>query len=133
MILVDAAKDGVCYRVGGVLPANQSVRTCVCPDGPCNQQVAELMGIAWAVRLAVRLGWKVFTVFVHSMVGIAQVRGLKAASHHRTQLRGLRALTWVLRNTGVIVRLIWVPSELHPANPMRWRIWIMGGVCTALS
>ena len=71
VILVDAAKDGVCYRVGGVLPAKQSVRTWVCPDGPCNQQVAELMGIAWAVRLAVRLGWKVFTVFADSMVGIA--------------------------------------------------------------
>ena len=118
VILVDAAKDGVCYRVGGVLPANQSVRTWVCPDGPCNQQVAELMGIAWAVRLAVRLGWKVFTVIADSMVGIAQVRGLKAASHLRTQLRVLRALTWVLYNTGVIVRLIWVPLELHPADPM---------------
>ena len=76
------------------------------------------MGIAWAVRLAVRLGWRVFTVFADSMVGIAQVRGLKAASHLRTQLRVLRALTWVLYNTGVIVRLIWVPSELHPADPM---------------
>ena len=33
VVLVDAAKDGVCYRVGGVLPANESVRTWVCPDG----------------------------------------------------------------------------------------------------
>ena len=46
------------------------------------------------------------------------MRGLKAASHLRTQLRVLRALTRVLYNTGVIVRLMWVPSELHLADPM---------------
>ena len=118
VILVDAAKDSVCYRVGGVLPSIPSVRTWVCPPGPCNQQVAELMGIAWAVRLAVRLGWKVLTAFADTMVGIAQVRGSRAASYLRTQLRVLRALTWVLYNTGVIVQLVWVPLELHPADPM---------------
>ena len=46
------------------------------------------------------------------------MRGLKAASHLRKQLRVLRVLTWVLYNTVVIVRLIWVPSEVHPADPM---------------
>ena len=44
------------------------------------------------------------------MVGMALVRA---------QLRVLRALTWVLYNTSVIVRLIWVPSELHASHPMR--------------
>ena len=49
---------------------------------------------------------------------LAQVRGLRAGSYLCTQLRVLRALTWVLYNTGVIVRLIWVPLELHSADPM---------------
>ena len=118
VIFVDAAKDGMCYRVGGVLPSVPAVRTWVCPDGPCNQQVAELMGVAWAVRLAVRLGWRLVTVFADSLVGIAQVRGLRASSGLRTQLRVLRALTWVLHNTGILVKLVWVPSVLHPADPM---------------
>ena len=118
VIFVDAAKDGTCYRVGGVLPTVPAVRTWVCPDGPCNQQVAELMGVAWAVRLAVRLGWRLVTVFADSLVGIAQVRGLRASSGLRTQLRVLRALTWVLHNTGILVKLVWVPSVLHPADPM---------------
>ena len=50
LILVDAAKDVRRYRVGGVLPYLYTVRTWLCPEGPCNQQVAELMGIAGSIR-----------------------------------------------------------------------------------
>ena len=118
MVFVDAAKDVRRYRVGGVLPFLHAVRTWLCPEGPCNQQVAELMGIAWAIRLAVRLGWKTVRIFADSLVGISQTVRLRAASYLKTQLRVLRALTWVLHNSGLIAKLIWVPSILHPADPM---------------
>ena len=87
VIFVDLAKDGKCYRVGGMLPTMPAVHTCVCPEGPCNQQVAELMGVTWAIQLAVSLGWRMVTVFADSLVGIAQVRGLRASCGLRTQLR----------------------------------------------
>ena len=118
LVFVDAAKDVRPYRVGGVLPVLHAVRTWLCPEGPCNQQVAELMGIAWAIRLAVRLGWKTVTSFADSLVGISQTVRLRAASYLKTQLRVLRALTWVLHISGLIAKLIWVPSILHPADPM---------------
>ena len=118
LVFVDAAKDVRRYRVGGVLPFLHAVRTWLCPEGPCNQQVAELMGIAWAIRLAVHLGWKTVTIFANSLVGISQTVRLRAASYLKTQLRVLRALTWVLHNSGLIAKLIWVPSILHPADPM---------------
>ena len=118
VVFVDAAKDLRRYRVGGVLPSMHAVRTWLCPEGPCDQQVAELMGIAWSVRLAVRMGWKSVTIFADSMVGISQTLGLRAASYLCTQLRVLCALTWVLHNSGLVAKLIWGPSTLNPADPL---------------
>ena len=105
------------YRLGCVLPYLHVVRTWWCLEGPCNQQVAELMGFAWSIRLAVRLGWRSVTIFADSLVGISQTVRLRAAFYVKTQLRVLRALKWVLHNSGPIAKLIWVPSILHPADP----------------
>ena len=118
LLFVDAAKDVRRYGVGGVLPFMHAVRTWLCPEGPCDQQVAKLMGIAWAIRLAVRLGWKTVTIFADSFVSISRTVRLRAASYLKTQLRLLRALTWVLHNSGLIAKLIWALWTLPPADPM---------------
>ena len=64
-IFVDAAWDKFGYRVGGVVP-KRGVRSWAVRSRVHNQQEAELQGVAWAVRLACRFGWRTVTIFTDS-------------------------------------------------------------------
>ena len=79
-----------------------------------NQQEAELQGVAWAVRLACRFGWRAVTIFTDNMAAGYQAVGLRAKTWLRRQMRVLRALVWQLAVSGMVVRFVWVPSALEP-------------------
>ena len=74
--------------------------------------------MAWAVRPAVRLGVSSVTVCSDSEVALAQVLSLRACSHLQHQQAILHSLATVLWASGLVVRLVWVPSDLQPGNPM---------------
>ena len=80
---MDAAWDLCRYRVGGLIPG-LGARTWLPRAQVTNQQQAELEGLAWAVRLAVVLGWRSVTIVTDS-----------TAVGHQTV--GLRAKTWLGR------------------------------------
>ena len=70
--------------------------------------------VAWAVRL----GMSSVTVCSDSEVALAQVLSLRACSHLQHQQAILRSLARVLWVSGLPVRLVWVPSDLQPGDPM---------------
>ena len=116
-IFVDAAWDRFGYRVGGVVP-RRGVRSWAVQSLVHNQQEAELQGVAWAVRLACRFGWRAVTIFTDNMAAGYQAVGLRAKTWLRRQMRVLRALVWQLAVSGMVVRFVWVPSALEPADPL---------------
>ena len=127
IICVDGARDAGCWRVGALVPG-VGVRTHVTPPARfASQQTTELRGLAWAVRFAVRTGHKSVTVCSDSEAAIAHVLRLRATSHlthHRAVLRSLARILWV---SGIVVRLVWVPSALQPGDPMSRVTSMFGG------
>ena len=127
VICVDGARDAGCWRVGALVPG-VGVRTHVTPPTRfASQQTTELRGVAWAVRFAVRTGHRSVTVCSDSEAAIAQVLRLRATSHlthHQTVLRSLARVLWV---SGIVLRLVWVPSALQPGDPMSRVTSVFGG------
>ena len=117
-VCVDGARDAGSSRVGALIPG-VGVRTHVAPHARfASQQTTELRGVAWAIRFAVRARHKSVTVFSDSEAAIAQVLRMRATSHlthHQAVLRSLARVLWV---SGIVVRLVWVPSALQPGDPM---------------
>ena len=83
-----------------------------------NQQEAELQGVAWAIRLACRFGWRAVTIFTDSTAAGYQAVGLRAKTWLKRHMRVLRLLVWQLAVSGMVVRFLWVPSALQPADPV---------------
>ena len=81
-------------------------------------QTTELHAVVWAVRLAVRLGMSFVTVCSDSEVALAQVLSRRACSHLQHPQAILRSLARVLWVSGLVVRFVWVPSDLPPGDPM---------------
>ena len=99
------------------------VRTHVTPPARfASQQTTELRGLAWAVRFAVKTGHTSVTVCSNSEAAIARVLRLRATSH--LILRSLARVLWV---SGIVVRLVWVPSALQPGDPMSRVTSLFGG------
>ena len=114
-IFVDGAWDSFGFRVGGVIPG-RGVRSLLVRDRITNQQEAELQGIAWAVRLAYRFGWRAVTVFTDSTAAGCQAVGLRAKTWLKRRMRVLRALVWRLAVLGMVVQFVWVPLYLRFAH-----------------
>ena len=74
--------------------------------------------IGWAVRLAVWLGMQSIMVCNDCEVALAQVLALRVCCHLQHQQSVLRLIAGVLWESGVVPRLVWVPSELQPGDPM---------------
>ena len=117
VICVDAAWDLCRYRVGGLMP-ELGARTWLPRARVMNQQQAELEGLAWAVRLAVVLGWRSVTIVTDSTTAGHQVVGLRAKTWLGKQMRVLRVPAWRLRLSGLAVRVVWCPTEIQPADPL---------------
>ena len=74
--------------------------------------------MAWAIRLACRFGWRAVTIFTDSTAAGYQAVGLRAKTWLKRQMRVLRSLVWRLVVSGMVVRFVWVPSALQPADPL---------------
>ena len=80
---VDAAWDSFGFRMGGVIP-RRGVRSRMVQERITNQREAELQGVAWAVRLAYRFGWRAMTIFTDSTsAGCQAALGLTCGSSAR--------------------------------------------------
>ena len=76
---VDAAWDLFSYRVGGFSP-QVGARSWVVPVARHTQQTAELAGLCWGVRMALRLRWDCLLLVTDSEVASAQLVQLKAST-----------------------------------------------------
>ena len=74
--------------------------------------------MAWVVRLAVHLGLSSVTICSDSEVALAHALSVRACSHLHHQQAILRSLARILWVSGLVVRLVWVPSDLMPGDPM---------------
>ena len=92
--------------MGGLIPG-LGARTWLPRARVTNQQQAELEGLAWAVRLAAILGWRSVMIVNDSTAVGHHVAGLRAKTWPGKQMRVLRALTWRLRLSGLVVRVVW--------------------------
>ena len=88
------------------------------PRRYASQQTTELHAVAWAVRLAVHLGLSSVTVCSDSEVALVRVLSLRACSHFQHQQAILRSLARILWVSGLVVRLVWVMSDLQSGDPM---------------
>ena len=68
--------------------------------------------------LAVVLGCWSVTVVTDSTAAGHHVAGLRAKTWLGKQMRLLHALAWRLRFLGPVVRVVWCPTEIQPANPL---------------
>ena len=59
----------------------------------------------------------IFLPIARRLVGYEAV-GLRAKTWVKRQMRVLRAVVWRLAVSGMVVRFVWVPSALQPADPM---------------
>ena len=118
-IFVNAAWDGFGYGVGWGGVPKRGVRSRAVQSGVFNQHVAELQGVAWAVRLPCCFGWRAVTIFTDSTAAGYQAVGPRAKTWHKRQMWVLRSLVWRLAMSGMVARFVWVPSALQPADPMR--------------
>ena len=68
------------------------------------------------------LWMRAVTIFRDSTATGYQVVGLSAKTRlkrqMRVQMRVLRAMVWRLAVSGMVVRFVWVPSALQPADPL---------------
>ena len=83
-----------------------------------SQQLVELQSLAWGVRLAARLGYTTVTLVSDLEVAMAQLLKVRAKSVLSAQQSVLRGLARRLICSGLVVRVLWVPSGFQPADPI---------------
>ena len=118
VLFVDGAHDGPSWRVGGfsIFPG---VRSDVARRLRAqSQQLVVLQSLVWGTRLAVCLRYTTVTLVSDSEVAIAQLLHVTAKSVLGAQQSVLRELARRLVCSGLVVRVLWVPSGLQPADPI---------------
>ena len=78
----------------------------------------ELQSLVWGVRLAARLGYTTVTLVSDSEVAIAQLLKVRAKSVLSVQQSILRGLARRMVCSGLVVRILLVPSGFQPVDPM---------------
>ena len=114
---VDAAWDLFSYRVGGFSP-QVGARAWVVPVARHTQQTAELAGLCWGVRMALRLRWDCVLLVTDSEVASAQLVQLKASTWLKIQHAMLRSVSRRLCASRLQVYVVWCPSHLQPGDPL---------------
>ena len=118
VLFVDGAHDGPSWRMGG-FSEFLGVRSVVARRLRAqSQQLVELQSLAWGVRLAARLAYATVTLVSDSEVAIAQLLKVRAKSVLSGQQSVLRGVARHLVCSGLVVRVLWVPSGFQPADPM---------------
>ena len=116
---VDAA---FCDTLGrhcvGIFDHNGVARFFVCPSWITTQQTAELYGIWMVIKLVVRMGLSVVTLLEDNVAVIWQVLKLSVRAACTAQARILRALVHWIRSTDLVVHVVYVPTDIQPADPI---------------
>ena len=115
VFFVDGAHDGPSWRMGG-FSEFLGVR-CVVARRLRSQsrQLVELRSLVSGVRLVARLGYTTVTLVSDLEVAIAQLLKVRELSAQQSILRGVARR---LVCSGIVVRVLWVPSGFQPADPM---------------
>ena len=114
---VDAAWDLFSYRVGEFSP-QVGAGSWVVPVARHTQQTAELAGLCWGVRMALRLRWDCLLLVTDSEVASAQLVQLKASTWLKNQHAMLRSVSRRLCASTLQVYVVWCPSLLQLGGPL---------------
>ena len=110
LLFVDGTHDGPSWRMGG-FSEFPGVRSYIARRLRAqSQQLVELQSLFGGVRLAVALGYTAVTLVSDSEVAIAQFLQVRAKSVLGAQQTVLRGLARRLVCSGLVVRVLWVPS-----------------------
>ena len=134
-LAVDAAEVqlpvGMRYRVGIFDGAAGTVSHC--PAWVKNQQVAELYGTWILIRRAARARLSQCAMFHDSMQAIWNTINLRSRAGLWRQNRILRAVAYQLRRLGMVVHVVYVPTDIQLADPIsRAQIHHLGGLESAV-
>ena len=121
-IAVDAAgffpRDGsVGYRVGLYHPVG-GARPWFCPRWVDNQQVAELYGVWQLLKWARVRQIPQLAMMQDNMQAVWGALHLRARSVFWKQNRILRAIVLILRDTQIILHVVYCPTHIQPADPV---------------
>ena len=117
VLFVDGAHDGPSWRMGGFSEFLGVWSYIVQQSRAQSQQLVELQSLVWGVRLAVALGYTTVTLVSDSEVAIAQLLQARAKSVLGAQQAVLRGLARRLVCSGLVVRVLWVPSGFQSHGP----------------
>ena len=118
VLFVDGAHDGLHWRMGG-FTEQVRVRSEVAERlRSQSQQLVELHISAWGVRLVSRLGYTTVTLSSDSEVAIAELLTVRAKSALSAQQKVLRGLVRTLMLWGLVVWVLWVPSDFQLVDPL---------------
>ena len=118
VFFVDGAHDGPSWRMGGFSEFLGVRSTLARRLRAQSRQLVDLQSLAWGVRLAARLGYTTVTLVSDSEVAMAQFLQVSAKSVSVAQQAVLRWLAHRLVCSGIVVRVLWVPSGFPPADRM---------------
>ena len=118
VLFVDGDHYGPSWRMGGFSEFLGVRFVVACRLRVQSQQLVELQSLAWGVRLASRMGYATVTLVRDSEVVIAQLLKVRAKSFLSAQQSVSRGLAHCLICSGLVVRVLWVPSGFQPADPM---------------
>ena len=105
------------YRVGIFDPVGGG-KALICPYWVNTQQVAELYGVWMLIKEAVRRKIPQVSMFQDNLQAIWGTINLKSRAHFWRHNRILKAMILHLRNSGLILHSVWVPSAYQPADPL---------------
>lgn len=114
-ICMDAAKVGSHYQVGLWSPVFGARIICAPPE-VLSQQQAELFAADAATRLATRLGWTQLTLVGDNKAALYLLHSLRPNLQVPTMVHILRRILNRLLWSGLRAHLIWVPTDLQPAD-----------------
>ena len=107
---------GLRYRVG--LFDGRPGQVFECPSWVVNQQVAEIFGVWMLVRKAARAKFSQVCMLQDNMQAMWNTINLRSRAGLWRQNRVLRAVAHQLRRSGIVVHVVYIPSELQQADPL---------------
>ena len=105
------------YRIGMFDPVGGG-RALMCPNWVNTQLVAELYGVWMLIQCAVKRNLPQVVMLQDNLQAIWANVNLKSRAHFWRHNRILRARVLHIKNSGLILHSVWVPSAYQPADPL---------------
>ena len=101
----------------GIFHPTWGIQILVAPSHVTNQQMAELYGIYYSIKLATSFRWSQASIVNDNKGALHSLRQLQPRCHNHIQVRILRQIFNLLWWSSIRIHLHWVPSFLNPADP----------------